>query len=293
MLCLKYGFFRVIDSILIAVIVIIVGKSVEFNRQIFSILFDIVLFCKFHHMAFDIIDHFFCSIADRLQRSLEFRCFLAFAPSCNISEAVIRGVYPEVLTYRVGDRLRLNFLAVLSKVVFHRMQLLMRHLMNGSLDCLQLAHSFLDGDPFVCLVIIPLCSALDVFKLHRNGAGKLQSLKELLISLNISGQFIDTDGRQFLAVCLRDIKYTDYFVGRSCNFLLLFNGIAVFIQDRQSCIRINLVHLHHFLVGSRSQDLDSFFTFLHLSAELFLPCGISGNESRFRFLHGDQHRIVQ
>ena len=94
----------------------------------------------------------------------------------------------------------------------------MAHLMDQGLDCLHLAHAFLHRDPVILSVVITLCAGRNIFKSDRNWTGCLQCIKQCLITLDTTGQFIDAYGREFFTFCLTDIKYRRDLEGRPLHF---------------------------------------------------------------------------
>ena len=101
--------------------------------------------------------------------------------------------------------------------------------------------------------------------LHRNGRSAAQRLHENLILLHIAAQIGDKLG-QGLSRSLRHIKDGHHLEHRDTDFLFLNDGLAVCIQYRRIGFRVGLDLLDLFLIGSRSDDADTFSPF-----RTFLP----------------------
>ncbi len=257
------------------------------------------------HVSVDLGDHFIGSLADPVQRCLQLRCFLAVGPACHIGKAVVAGINAVVLTYREGHGLGLHLFLISCElrlsgvrrfirifIWIDGMELLMRHLMDGGLDGLHLTHVFLDSDAILHGVEISLGTALNLFKADRNRTGLFQRLEEHFVLRYIAGQLVYSDCRKGLSVRLADIENIYHLKGRHQHFSgFLFTG-SVRVPEDFAGDRIRLIHLHFLFVRRRRENANSAFAFLHLPAELLLPCRVTGHQCGIRFLQGNENRIV-
>ena len=172
-------------------------------------------------------------------------------------------------------------------------ELLMRHLMDHSLDGLNLAHAFLQRDPLLHCVVVALGTGGDLFKANRDRAGPFQRLKEHLVVRDIAGQLIYANRRKRFSIRLTDIEDVHYFESRDHDLFQFLGSAAVRIQDSLAGDGIKPVHLQLFLIRRRGEDSDPGLALLDLSAEILLPGSVSGNQSGVRLLHGDQNCVVQ
>ena len=153
-------------------------------------------------MVIDARDHLIGSLADPVKGSLQLRCFLSVRPSGDIGKAVIACLDAVMLGDGVSDSLRLDLLGVSGEPRFLRrqvlringMQLLVGHLVNHCLDRLDLAHTFLQGDPLINRVVVALGPGRDILKADRNRAGPFQGFEEHLVICDITGELIYADG---------------------------------------------------------------------------------------------------
>ena len=137
-------------------------------------------------MVIDCHDHFIGSLADPVQRSFQFRRIFVLRPSGDICKAVVGSLDPIMLGNGISNGLCFDLFSVSCQPRFLRgqilridgMELLMRHLMNHSLDGLDLAHAFLQCDPLLDRVVITLCPRGDLFEIDGDRAGPFQCFKE-------------------------------------------------------------------------------------------------------------------
>ena len=76
---------------------------------------------------------------------------------------------------------------------------------------------------------------------------------------------------------------------RDSDFLFLNDGLAIRIQHRRIGFRVGLDFLDLFLIGSRSDDADTFFAFQDVPAELIAPLVEARHMGGVGALHIDEH----
>ena len=127
--------------------------------------------------------------------------------------------------------------------------------------------------------------------LYRNGRSAAQRLHENLILLHIAAQISGKLG-QGLSRSLRHIKDGYHLEHGDTDFLFLNDGLAVRIQHRRIGFRVGLDLLDLFLIGSGSDNADTFFAFQDVPAELIAPLVEARHMGGVGALHIDEHGII-
>lgn len=167
------------------------------------------------------------------------------------------------------------------------MELRVCDFMDGRLYGLDLAHTLLNGNTPVFQMVISLCTTRNVLKPNRDGGNLTEGFKECRIILYGSFQLVHNDVGKLLTLSLGNIKNADHLESRTHDFDHLCDRLTVRIQYRFLRLGIDFFHLHLRLIGGRSKNPNAFFTLHHMTVKIPLPRGIPGNQSGFRFLHGD------
>ena len=130
-----------------------------------------------------------------------------------------------------------------------------------------------------------------MLKLYWYGRSAAQSFHENLILLHIACQ-IGRKLRQRFPLGLRHIEYRCHLECGNMDFLFFDDSIAVLIQYRSLGVRIELHFFNFLLVGRRSDDLDTFFTALHVPPELIAPFVEACHQRGIGALHMNEHDVV-
>ena len=109
--------------------------------------------------------------------------------------------------------------------------------------------------------------------------------------LHISGQVAGKLGQRF-SLGLAHIEYRYHLEHGYLDFFFLHNGLAVLVQNRRLGVRIALDFLHLFLIGRGRNNLDTLFTAFHMAAKLIAPLVETGYLGGVRFLHMNEHYVV-
>ena len=173
------------------------------------------------------------------------------------------------------------------------MELRVCDFMDGRLYGLNLAHTLLNGNTPVFQMVISLCTTGNVLKPNRDGGNLTESFKECRIILYGSFQLIHHNIGKLLTLSLGNIKNADHLESRTHDFDHLCDRLTVRIQHRFLRLGIDFFHLHLRLIGGRSKNPNASFSLHHMTVKIPLPCGIPGNQSGFRFLHGDEQSVVE
>ena len=233
--------------------------------------------------------------------------FLALGPGSDVAEAVFGGFNAEILADGIGNAFRFHFfgipalfprnknrLPIVRKLchVFIIVELGVGNFMDGGTNGLYLAHALSQKDFLLLGGKITVHPRLHSLKRDRHGGGAVQGFQKYLVFSYIPGQG-RADLRQRPSVCLGDVEHRYYFEHGNGDFLFLGNWLAVFIQQRQLGVRVQLLLLLFYLIGGGSQYLNPFFTLLDMTAKAIFPLIESGNQGGIRLLGVDQHDIVQ
>jgi len=165
------------------------------------------------------------------------------------------------------------------------------NLMDGGAYRLHLTHTGADGDALRLNAEKAVRIPRNGLYLHRNGRSTAQRLHENLILLHIAAQIGGKLG-QGLSRSLRHVKDGYHLEHRDTDFFFLNDGLAVRIQHRRVGFRVGLDFLDLFLIGSRSDDADTLFTFQDVPAELIAPLVEARHMGGVGALHIDEHGIV-
>ena len=163
--------------------------------------------------------------------------------------------------------------------------------MDGGAYRLHLTHTGADGDALRLNAEKSVRIPRNGLYLHRNGRSAAQRLHENLILLHIAAQISGKLG-QGLSRSLRHIKDGYHLEHGDTDFLFLNDGLAVRIQHRRIGFRVGLDFLDLFLIGSRSDDADTLFTFQDVPAELIAPLVEARHMGGVGALHIDEHGII-
>ena len=167
----------------------------------------------------------------------------------------------------------------------------MGDLMDGGAYRLHLTHTGADGDALRLNAEKAICVMRNGLYLHRNGRSAAQRLHENLILLHIAAQISGKLG-QGLSRSLRHIKDGYHLEHGDTDFLFLNDGLAVRIQHRRIGFRVGLDLLDLFLIGSGSDNADTFFAFQDVPAELIAPLVEARHMGGVGALHIDEHGII-
>ena len=167
----------------------------------------------------------------------------------------------------------------------------MGNLMDGGAYRLHLTHTGADGDALRLNAEKAVRIPRNGLYLHRNGRSAAQRLHENLILLHIAAQIGGKLG-QGLSRSLRHIKDGYHLEHGDTDFLFLNDGLAVCVQHRRIGFRVGLDFLDLFLIGSRSDDADTFFAFQDVPAELIAPLVEARHMGGVGALHIDEHGVV-
>ena len=167
----------------------------------------------------------------------------------------------------------------------------MGDLMDGGAYRLHLTHTGADGDALRLNAEKAVCIPRNGLYLHRNGRSAAQRLHENLILLHIAAQISGKLG-QGLSRSLRHIKDGYHLEHGDTDFLFLNDGLAVRIQHRRIGFRVGLDLLDLFLIGSGSDNADTFFAFQDVPAELIAPLVEARHMGGVGALHIDEHGII-
>lgn len=186
----------------------------------------------------------------------------------------------------------LNAYARLILFLLDRVQLLMCHIMNRSLDCLHLTHAFLDRYTVSRLVEIPLSACFDILESNWHRTSSLPCFEEILEVLHVTLKF-RRKSRKFLTVGLRDIKYIHDLEGSSLYFDHLLNNLSVLILNGFMSLWINLVSLDFLLIKIPREYTDSLLTLVDVPLKILLTLRVTCNHRCIRLLHRDKDRVIQ
>ena len=164
-------------------------------------------------------------------------------------------------------------------------------LVDDGAYCLHLTHTGADGDALRLNAEKAVRIPRNGLYLHRNGRSTAQRLHENLILLHIAAQIGGKLG-QGLSISLRHIKDGYHLEHRDSDFLFLNDGLAVRIQHRRIGFRVGLDLLDLFLIGSGSDNADTFFAFQDVPAELIAPLVEARHMGGVGALHIDEHGII-
>ena len=167
----------------------------------------------------------------------------------------------------------------------------MGDLVDGGAYCLHLTHTGADGDALRLNAEKAVRIPRNGLYLHRNGRSTAQRLHKNLILLHIAAQIGGKLG-QGLSRSLRHVKDGYHLEHGDTDFLFLNDGLAVRIQHRRIGFRVGLDLLDLFLIGSRSDDADTLFTFQDVPAELIAPLVEARHMGGVGALHIDEHGVV-
>ena len=167
----------------------------------------------------------------------------------------------------------------------------MGDLMDGGAYRLHLTHTGADGDALRLNAEKAICVMCNGLYLYRNGRSAAQRLHENLILLHIAAQISGKLG-QGLSRSLRHIKDGYHLEHGDTDFLFLNDGLAVRIQHRRIGFRVGLDLLDLFLIGSGSDNADTFFAFQDVPAELIAPLVEARHMGGVGALHIDEHGII-
>ena len=167
----------------------------------------------------------------------------------------------------------------------------MGDLMDGGAYRLHLTHTGADGDALRLNAEKSVRIPRNGLYLHRNGRSAAQRLHENLILLHIAAQISGKLG-QGLSRSLRHIKDGYHLEHGDTDFLFLNDGLAVRIQHRRIGFRVGLDLLDLFLIGSGSDNADTFFAFQDVPAELIAPLVEARHMGGVGALHIDEHGII-
>ena len=167
----------------------------------------------------------------------------------------------------------------------------MGDLMDGGAYRLHLTHTGADGDALRLNAEKSVRIPRNGLYLHRNGRSAAQRLHENLILLHIAAQISGKLG-QGLSRSLRHIKDGYHLEHGNTDFLFLNDGLAVRIQHRRIGFRVGLDLLDLFLIGSGSDNADTFFAFQDVPAELITPLVEARHMGGVGALHIDEHGII-
>ena len=167
----------------------------------------------------------------------------------------------------------------------------MGDLMDGGAYRLHLTHTGADGDALRLNAEKAICVMRNGLYLYRNGRSAAQRLHENLILLHIAAQIGGKLG-QGLSRSLRHVKDGYHLEHRDTDFLFLNDGLAVCVQHRRIGFGVGLDFLDLFLIGSRSDDADTFFAFQDVPAELIAPLVEARHMGGVGALHIDEHGVV-
>ena len=167
----------------------------------------------------------------------------------------------------------------------------MGDLMDGGAYRLHLTHTGADGDALRLNAEKSVRIPRNGLYLHRNGRSAAQRLHENLILLHIAAQISGKLG-QGLSRSLRHIKDGYHLEHGDTDFLFLNDGLAVRIQHRRIGFRVGLDLLDLFLIGSGSDNADTFFAFQDVPAELIAPLVEARHMGGVGALHIDEHGVV-
>ena len=167
----------------------------------------------------------------------------------------------------------------------------MGDLMDGGAYRLHLTHTGADGDALRLNAEKAVRIPRNGLYLHRNGRSAAQRLHENLILLHIAAQIGGKLG-QGLSRSLRHIKDGYHLEHGDTDFLFLNDGLAVRIQHRRIGFRVGLDLLDLFLIGSGSDNADTFFAFQDVPAELIAPLVEARHMGGVGALHIDEHGII-
>ena len=247
------------------------------------------------------------SLVYGFQTGTEFFQLFALRPCGDVAKAVFGGFNAEILADGIGNAFRFHFfgipalfprnknrLPIVRKLchVFIIVELGVGNFMDGGTNGLYLAHALSQKDFLLLGGKITVHPRLHSLKRDRHGGGAVQGFQKYLVFSYIPGQG-RADLRQRPSVCLGDVEHRYYFEHGNGDFLFLGNWLAVFIQQRQFGIRVQLLLLLFYLIGGGSQYLNPFFAFPDMAAKAVFPLVESGNQGGIRLLGVDQHNIVQ
>ena len=167
----------------------------------------------------------------------------------------------------------------------------MGDLMDGGAYRLHLTHTGADGDALRLNAEKSVRIPRNGLYLHRNGRSAAQRLHENLILLHIAAQISGKLG-QGLSRSLRHIKDGYHLEHGDTDFLFLNDGLAVRIQHRRIGFRVGFDLLDLFLIGSGSDNADTFFAFQDVPAELIAPLVEARHMGGVGALHIDEHGII-
>ena len=146
----------------------------------------------------------------------------------------------------------------------------MADFMDGSFEGLQLAHAFLNGDPFFLIVGVSVCAAFNGFKINGKGRHPFQGFQKERVILYVPGQFIYAQCGEFLALGLGDIIDIAYAKLWYLDLHRFHDRVAVWRKQRFVGVRVSFLL---FLLDFNflwNHDSNSFFLCFYMAADLFV-----------------------
>ena len=173
------------------------------------------------------------------------------------------------------------------------MQQCVAHLMDSGFHRLYITHIFLYRNIFFCLVIIAFCIPFHIHHTDRHRRNILQCLHERIIKLYTSGKLRHLQFCDRFPLCLADIKHCRYTESRYHHLHDLCFRLSIIPDHRLFCYRVDLFNLLFLPYRCWCDDLDSFLSTFYMTVKFLLPCLIPCHQCCFRFLHGDQQRVIK
>ena len=228
-------------------------------------------------------------------------------PCGNVAKAIFRGFNAKILAHGVGNAFRLHFFCV--PVLFFRnkksfpivcglchvfviMELGMSDFVDSGANGLYLAHALPQEN---CLLLggkIAVHIRFHFLKGNGHRGSAPQRFQKYFILRDIPGES-GADLWQRLSVCLGHIEHRYNLEHGNGDFLFLGDGFPVFVQQRQSGVRVQFLLLLLDFIGGGGQYLNPFFTLFDMTAKAVLPLVEACHQRGIRALGVDQHHIVQ
>ena len=165
--------------------------------------------------------------------------------------------------------------------------------MDSGFEGLQLAHALINSDTLILQVIVAMCATYDFFKTNRDRRSLFKGCEKVLVTLNVPGQLVNRNIRQFFSLGLRHIKNRYHLISGYGNFLFLHDRFSVFPHNRLSCMRVDFLRLLFYLERRRGNNLDTLFAFYYVTLKVIFPSSKSCHKGSVGLLHGDKQRIVK
>ena len=168
------------------------------------------------------------------------------------------------------------------------------HFVESGGNSLRLTHARPDIGVALSQTVI---SVAVFFQGHRNNIhgyrrSTTNGFHEHVVVLHVAVEIV-YQGRQRLSIRLRHVKYRCYLEFRDTDRDFFHDRFAVFVYHDHLCFRIAFLPFHLFVIQNWSNDLDAFFTLVHMPPKLVLPLSEAGDHGGVRLLHIDQHDVVE